>query len=401
MTGLTNFLLNPAVQMGIGMLAGNQGGNRQQAFSNALQGGLGALNRAQMMQMQMAQQAQQAQMMQLRQQQIQQAIQRRRREEEVAQRIGGLLQAGAGREEIMGAVAELDPRAAVGMLPPEITPYQQETLGLRREEMRQQQAMQRARLAQQQNLAMMKAQQAAAQGPESPFAKRGMEGAAYSVLAEAREMERSGQPLSPLMQDRVAIAKQVITNPRFMRSPTGEMLQYTPGMPQFAPQPGLLSEGQSVAPPQEAAPEEAPQTQGLLGGGGTFTPIAPSKSEAERTRQFGLVDTTLDNIARIMSEAKREGDTIYGPVGAAKAAAGGLARSFGVNVSNRAAELSNQLETLKTQVIPILQEDPRVSDADMRRIDKIVGTVDIYTDEVDLRHKMDNLEELIYKALGE
>lgn len=384
---------SPLVQFGLGVLGGNRGAN---PFANAIQGGVAGLQRSMLLKQQAGIQEQKLAMAELQREQLAAQMQERERQRRIGAELSGLLGSGAGREDLMATMAQLDPSAAVGMLPPEITPYQEQTLALRQQEMAQQQALAQQRMLQQRQMAMAKQQQ---QPGYDPFSKRGLSGAAYSVLSDAREAERTGQPLDPQMQDQLAIAQQILTSPQTMRSPTGELLQFTPGLPEFQGG-GLL--GAAPPAPQEQVPGMAQAPQAAIpGAGGSFTELMPSKADVERDKLGDITAQTFGNIVGILNEAKREGDTVTGPIGYAKSAAGGLARSLGIPVSPRAAELNSQLETLKTQVLPLLQQDPRVSDADMRRIDSIVGNVDAFTDDHELRTNMKNLGALLDKALGD
>lgn len=416
---LQDFLMNPAVQTGLGILAGNQGVNQRQAFGNALQGGLGQMQRAQMMQAQMQQQQQLAQMNQLRQQQMIEAAERRRREQEISQRLGGLLQSGAGREEIMAAMAELDPRAAIGMMPQEMSPYEQARIGLRERELAQQGQLARARMAQQAQLARARAAQP--QVREDPFAKRGISGAAYSVLAQAREAERTGQPLTPEMQDQVTIAEKILTTPQIMRSPTGELMQYTPGLPQF-------SQPQGVAPPQEPGPEEAPAAPIPQGTGGyppMFTPDAapaPAPAPTAQQEQVGSWKTIFQgpqqkqfederdkmaslfrNVVSVLDKAEKENVSLSGPAAYLQSQYGGsVLESMGIpGASGLPSELQSDLIPLQFSLAKMVQSDPRVSNEDRQVIAQWAAGPAFFESDEHMRKQLIKVYDLVKKYYGD
>ena len=124
------------------------------------------------------------------------------------------------------------------------------------------------------------------------------------------------------------------------------------------------------------------------------TPSAQSKPIPIR-RQESLA--IINDISELLVEAYKEGETITGIAGTAKSKGGGLARQFGANITERSNTLERKLEVLKALLTPIVLNEKRLSDQDRARLDKIVGNVDVFTDDVALKQALIEIVETLQR----
>lgn len=208
----------------------------------------------------------------------------------------------------------------------------------------------------------------AAKPDRGPFGGTGMEQQASRLLLEHGATLRGGGILTRNQEAEYALARKQAQKPYLRTNPdTGESMLVWPE----PLDPNLFP---SVKKGAQAAQPTGARVETLRGTG--------------RTKALTTASNTIQEIAQILTEAKREGDTVTGVVGTAKARFGGLGRQAGVDVSPRAAKLSRKLETLQGVMGPIILGEKRLSETERQRLNRIIGSVNIYTDEVDLRNAM-------------
>ena len=234
-------------------------------------------------------------------------------------------------------------------------------------------------------------------GGGDPRFGRSQSGLAMDIVVRARNKQRQGIPLTPEDRDNLAFARNVLNSPRVIQGPGGSLIQVEP-----------------VGIPAQLEPvfDEAPEDLGRTRGGQAVERV----SQQERTGQFKITqlrgatdiakdfDTVLnisDEINTLLLEGRQEFGGITGAVGTAKAVGGGAARQLGIPVSGRAKSLKRKLETVKAiAAAHVLGESGRtLSDQDRARLDQIVGTLDVLTDEQDIREALIDVVELMNKMV--
>jgi hypothetical protein len=213
-------------------------------------------------------------------------------------------------------------------------------------------------------------------GGDDPFGT-GMEGQAYNALLEYKAYVDAKQTPPPSLVNRARVAQHTLNKRRFFRDPEGNLLSYTPGIPEGFPTPGQRS-GKKAQEGQESV---------LSPTGGLRTEI-----EAKPKVDVNLPVSTIRKISELLNAG---GETITGVVGTAKRLGGGLARQAGIPVSDRAERLQRLLETLQGQMGPIILNEKRLSETERERLERIVGNVSPTMDEQALRTALADLVDFI------
>ena len=237
-----------------------------------------------------------------------------------------------------------------------------------------------------QNKASLK-QAAPAAAAEKPAFGGSMQGRALSDLLKYKEALDTGA-MTPEIENRARVAAHVLQQKKFLRTPEGDLLETTPGIPEGFPIPG-------AANPKAGANPTAEQL-------GTGPTVSKAKLPQKDNQRVTMAMQAIDDAASLLEQANRSGETITGVVGQAKALGGGLARQAGVPVGDSARQLQAKLEEVKALAAPaVLGEGGRtLSDADRRRLDKLVGSLDYSMDDVALRGALSEVLRLLEKAGG-
>ncbi len=208
---------------------------------------------------------------------------------------------------------------------------------------------------------------------------------AYNALLEEKTYTDAGGKAPQGVSRRAAVARHILTQKRYTRDAEGNIMSYTPGIPQ----------GYGDGTPASAAP--------ALGttDGGQPASAAPSgrglnlEKEAAPKIDIGPATSSIMAINELLKEAAQAGESITGAWGAAKSWGGGLARQGGLDISPRAANLQRRLLALQGQVGPMIMNEKRLSETERERLKKIVGEVSAMTDEIDLRESLKTLVEFL------
>ena len=206
-------------------------------------------------------------------------------------------------------------------------------------------------------------------------------GEAYNALVEYKTYIDAGQEPPPELVSRATAAAHILKQPRFVQTTQG-LMEYTPGVPSGFPTPkgGLPS-------PQAPAAPGATGTPGLK--------LVVPKKTGER---IGAGIKTVSEIADILEEAAKAGETITGVEGTAKKTLGPLARQAGIPISPRAERLQRSLNSLKALVSPAIMGETRLSNEERAKLDKLIGDVDPFMDDVALRDALANILDLLDRA---
>ncbi len=204
-----------------------------------------------------------------------------------------------------------------------------------------------------------------------------MEGQAYNALLEYKAYVDAEQTPPPGLVNRARVAQHTLNKRRFFRDPEGNLLSYTPGIPEGFPTPGQRP-GKKAQEGEKSAP---PSTGGLR-----------TEIEAKPKVDVSLPVSTIRKISELLNAG---GETITGVVGTAKRLGGGLARQAGIPVSERAERLQRLLETLQGQMGPIILNEKRLSETERERLERIVGKVSPTMDEQALRSALADLVDFI------
>lgn len=221
---------------------------------------------------------------------------------------------------------------------------------------------------------------------EKPAFGNSEQGLALNTLMQYKQAVDSGQPVDPALEDQARVATHILQQQKFLRTPEGDLLTTTPGIPEGFPVPG------------SPGPKGNPTAEQL----GTGPTVAKAQLPETSGNRIGLAIQAIDDAARILDEAQKTGETITGAVGQAKALGGGVARQVGVDVSDRARQLRTKVEEIKALAAPaVLGEKGRsLSDADRIRLDAIVGKIDYTMDDTALRGALSEVLKLLEKAGG-
>ena len=111
---------------------------------------------------------------------------------------------------------------------------------------------------------------------------------------------------------------------------------------------------------------------------------------------LGAVNRSID----LLAEAKRKGEDIAGAFGWLKAEFGGGARQLGYPITPLAENLAREFKIMQAINAKPLMQESRLSDAERKRVDDIVGKVSIWNDEVSLRNAMGRLVILMQELHG-
>lgn len=121
---------------------------------------------------------------------------------------------------------------------------------------------------------------------------------------------------------------------------------------------------------------------------------------ADSEKNLESAKTLMSDVRALIQSGEEDATPITGVPGAAKAKFGGLARQAGMPVSPKASLLRNKLETLKGIITPMLMNEKKVTDAERERIDRVVGNMDVWTDDVDIMSGMSELETFLDQHYG-
>ncbi len=225
-------------------------------------------------------------------------------------------------------------------------------------------------------------------GEESAFGK-GMEGQAYNTLLEYKSYMDAGQTPPADLVNRARTAKHILGKRRFFRDPEGNLLSYTPGIPQGFPTPGSSAQGQVSQSSQEGGP--APT--------GDLQEVISAKPAVDVRKPLA----TMKKIVGLLNKAKKSGRTITGIVGTGKRLGGGLGRQVlgdelagAIGLGDTAAkDLHRLFQTLQGQMGPIILNEKRLSETERQRLMDIVGGVVPESDEKDVRSGLADLYDFI------
>ena len=227
-----------------------------------------------------------------------------------------------------------------------------------------------------------------AAGPsEKPSFGTSEEGLALDTMMQYKQALEGGN-VDPGLEDKARVAAHILQQQKFLRTPSGELLTSTPGIPEGFPIPGAARNPNAAANP----------TAEMLGTGPT---IAKANVPTDNKR-VGLAIQAITGVADLLDEAKAKGETITGAVGQAKALGGGIARTVGIPVSDLARQLRTKVEEVKALAAPaVLGESGRsLSDADRKRLDTLIGSVDYTMDDTALRGALSEVLKLLEKSQG-
>lgn len=229
---------------------------------------------------------------------------------------------------------------------------------------------------------------AGAQGasPEKPSFGSSEEGLALNTLLQYKQALTAGQ-ITPDLEDKARVAAHILQQQKFLRTPEGDILSSTPGIPAGFPVPGASKNPDAAANP----------TAEILGTGPT---LSKAQLPASDNKQVGMAIQAIDDAAGILDQASKSGETITGAVGQAKALGGGVARQLGFPVSDLARQLRTKVEEVKALAAKaVLGESGRsLSDADRKRLDTLMGTIDYTMDDTALRGSLAEVLKLLEKA---
>lgn len=222
---------------------------------------------------------------------------------------------------------------------------------------------------------------------EKPTFGASMQGRALSDLLKYKEALDAGM-MSPEIENRARVAAHVLQQKKFLRTPEGDLAEYPAfGVPEGFPIPG------AARSPEASANATAEQL-------GTGQKLVKAKLPEKDNQRVTMAMQAIDDAATLLDAANRSGETITGVVGQAKALGGGLARQAGVPVGDSSRQLQAKLEEVKALAAPaVLGEGGRtLSDADRKRLDKLVGSLDFTMDDVALRGALSEVLKLLEKA---
>ena len=215
---------------------------------------------------------------------------------------------------------------------------------------------------------------------------QGMEGQAYDALMEYNAYLRNNEEPPKDVVAKARIAGHVLSRKRFFRDPEGNLMSYTPGVP----------EGFQV-PDGASAPSPAPAEPGAEAAAAPPHEIKEEIPKEAAARPESAMNT-LGEISTLLTEAKKEGETVTGVQGWLKKKGGGFARQAGIPVSSRSERLSRLLETLQAQVGPLILNEKRLSETERARLSRIVGDVNPSMDDVALRESLLDILNFIEQA---
>lgn len=229
-----------------------------------------------------------------------------------------------------------------------------------------------------------------AEQKRDPLFGRSQSGMAMDVMLRAKSKLRRGEELTPEDRDALVMARRIMTAPRVIQGPGGALMQVDPvGIPEDF--------DDLFQAPGTVAPEERTLSQQVRSGDVSVRTLRPGGNFQQ---DFQSILSTADSIADLLNEGEKEFGGVTGVVGTGKAMFGGVARQIGLPVSTRAKQLDRQLELLKAQAVRyVLGESGRaLSDADRRRLDKIAGQLDVFTDAQDIREVVSSVIEIVGRA---
>lgn len=221
---------------------------------------------------------------------------------------------------------------------------------------------------------------------EKPAFGASMQGRALSDLLKYKEALDAGV-MTPEIENRARVAAHVLQQKKFLRTPEGDLLETSPGIPEGFPVPGATRN------PQAAANPVAEQL-------GTGPTVSKAKVPEKSDRRVSMAIQAIDDATDLLNEAESAGETITGAVGQAKAVGAGMARQVGIPVSDRARQLRAKVEEIKALAAPaVLGEKGRtLSDTDRGRLDRLVGELDYGMDDVALRGAFLEVRKLLDKV---
>lgn len=230
---------------------------------------------------------------------------------------------------------------------------------------------------------------------DSPFGKA-QSGLAMNIVAKARARMRQGAELSDEDRDQLAFAQQILTSPRIIQGPGGELMQAAPlGIPERFM--GVFDETPLPDERTTGGVQIEPVSRQVKQNRFELTPLRTGKDTFEKDFQIVLKQT--QELHNLLVEGRQEFGGVTGAVGTAKAAFGGAARQVGIPVSAKSKNIKRKIEIIKAIAARhVLGERGRsLSNEDRVRLDKIAGTLDALSDEKDIRDAVRGVVEIMMR----